>query len=287
MRADLYDCPMTRFRLPALLLLMPASLAAQAVPVAPSSNPATLLGINALIGGTSAAAHALIARRNPARAFALGAVGGAIHYSGKRFVAQAGTVTNLGGMGLASLGTAVVANAGAGAGPLDELFVAVGPVRTRMRLGSRPRVSFSVNLYETVVALHGFTRAHQSVDWDRSAATGTFVFVTENRFIVTEGDTADGAATGAVVVLSGLAGNPDRTMRHEAVHVHQHWFMQEAWGRPLEAWVRRSVRYGDRIPAWLDLGVIPPAYHALEVAASGRFAPLANGREAEAAALTP
>lgn len=268
------------------MLVLPAWLPAQGESAnEPGRGTGFVLGANMLIGGTTAAVHAMLAKRNPARAFAVGAVGGAVHVAGKRFVAQRGAASNVAGFGLASIGSAVVANAGSGVNPLAELFVPLGPLRARVHLARRPRVSVTVNLYEAAVAVQGFARPGLAIDWSRSASAGAFVFVTDDRYIVSRGDTADGAATGSVVVLSAFAGDAGHTLRHEAVHVHQHWFMQETWGRPAERWLRSSLPGMKRLPRWMELGLVPPLYNAVEVGTMGRRAPLFNGRESEALSL--
>jgi hypothetical protein len=245
-----------------------------------------VLGGNVLLGGLTAATHALISRRDPARAFALGAFGGAVHFAGKYVGPLSGFPGGVAGVVLSSTGTAIVSNAGRGVSPLDELYVPVGPLRLRFVPRESRKVRLAVNAFETGVLARNLARRGMRLDWEESAASGTFTFVTQDRHIrMPDGDLVQGVAAASTIVISAFSADRSRTARHEFAHVQQHWFMQETWGRPVEDYLRARVPGLRRIPKWLELGVVPPTVAVLEAAIWGSDGPLLRLQESEAGML--
>ena len=239
---------------------------------------------NVLIGGSTAAAVALLHGRNPARAFFVGAIGGALHYGGKYVASRRGTLAGWGGLALASTGTSIVTNAGEGAPVLGEVFIPAGSLRLRVTL-AQPRARLSVNAYESAVLLRNVTRDGMRVDWGRSAATGTLVFNTVNREIVDDGQTVEGITVAPAIVLGPRAQQNTETWKHETVHLHQVWFLQEAVGRPLESALRGRVPGARFIPSWLDIGFVSPVLQTLAHQWWGKYDGVPGYMESEAELL--
>ena len=267
----------TRFLVVAALLL-PRGATSQAVKV---SSTSAVLGVNVLVGGLTAATWAALKRHDVARAFGLGAFGGAMHFAGKYVASRRGTLSPWTGLVISGTGTSVVANAGDGVSPFDEISIPVASMRLRMRPTER-RVSVSLNAYESAWILRYMTRAGMRVSWTRSGQTGTLVTYT-GQDIILNGKQVGGVTTGPAIVVDQLRGEGSVDIwKHEGTHVLQNWFGEDAVGRPAERMLRQHVQFLRHIPEWLDLGV---AYPALELGADllfGRNRGLDNLVEAEA-----
>jgi hypothetical protein len=245
-----------------------------------------VFGTNVLLGGLTAAARALVDGHDPARAFAFGALGGAVHFAGKHVGPVSGFPGGIPGVVLSATGTAVVSNAGRGAGLLDELYVPVGPVRVRITPRAPRKVYLAINVFETGILARSLARDGMAVDWDLSASTGTFAFVTRNRHIrMPDGELVQGVASAPTIVVSTFSTDQSRTVRHEFVHVQQQWFLDEAWGRPIERYLRARIPGGARIPRWLEIGVVPVAFVWVETALFGSDGPVRRLAESEAEML--
>jgi hypothetical protein len=257
-------------------------------PPSESRDVATMavFGSNVLLGGLTAAARALVSGHDPARAFALGALGGAVHFSGKLVGPMSGFPGGIPGVVLSSTGTAIVSNAGRGTGLFDELHIPVGPLRLRFAPRESRKVRLAINAFETAVLARNLARSGMELDWERSASSGTFVFVTRGTHIrMPDGKLVQGVANAPLVVISAFSADPSRTARHEFVHVQQQWFLDEAWGRPIEGYLRRRIPGGRHIPRWLELGIVPPALELMEGAIFGRDGPIRRLAESEAEML--
>jgi hypothetical protein len=265
-----------RLVLGALLVAAPYAAAQDARP----ATTASALGTNVLIGGITAGARAVFERKDVSHAFALGALGGALHFGGKYVATSRGSASGWAGTVIASTGTSMVVNAGAGVSPLSEIAIPVAALRIRIRPQER-RARVTVNAFDAgVLAAHIGQRATH-IDWWRSAATGTFVAETENRDILADGRYVLGLALGPFVLISDQALDPVSTWKHEAAHVQQYWFAQEAIGRPIENALRTRTRVTSWIPTWVDFGVVAPALVAADHAWFGQRG-LSNLYESEA-----
>jgi len=245
-----------------------------------------VLGGNVLLGGLTAATRAFVSGRDPARAFALGAFGGAVHFAGKYVGPLSGFPGGVAGVALSSTGNAIVSNAGRGAGLLDELYVPVGPLRVRFAPRESRKVRLAVNAYEAGVFARNLARGGMALDWEESASSGTFVFVARRRYIrMPDGDVVQGVADASTIVISSLSPDRSRIARHEFVHVQQYWFLDETLGRPIEGYLRARVPGGRYVPRWLELGVVPPALGALDAAIWGSEGPVYRLAQSEAEML--
>jgi hypothetical protein len=241
--------------------------------------------MNALIGGLTAATRAALEHRDPAHAFAIGAFGGVMNYGGKYVASRRGALAGWAGLAIASTGTSIVANAGAGLAPIAELYLPIGSVRLRYTpLTNQFRLG--VNAWESAVIAHAFAHAGVHPDWRRSAATGTLVFNAPHNLILIDNDTVGGVTMASAMVLGVGAQSPEtRTWKHETTHVLQHWFVDETWGRPVEDALRRSIPLLRRLPRWLELGLVTPAVETGSDVLFGRDRGLSNLIQAEAELL--
>ena len=247
----------------------------------PRHGVGTLVAGNAVIGGLTAALQAKVTGKPAHTAFLAGMLGGAIHGSGKMLSPNA----PLPGIALSSLGTSVVANAGRGVGLLHELTLPVGPARIRVTTGLRPRVSASLNVFESVTLAERLARPELSVDWNRSLQSGTFVLRSSEQLYGLGGLRAAGLTKGTTITLSPFASHPEETFAHERIHVQQEWFVQEVWGRPLENGLRSRIGVLRWIPGWLELGGLSTGLLKLERRTMGWEGPYRTMRESEAESL--
>ena len=225
-----------------------------------AARPASIITWNVLIGGGTAAVRAFIAERNVVRAFVEGAAGGAVHVAGKYVGTRERDGAGIAGLLLASEGTSIVVNASEGIGIFDRTTVPVGPLRLTYARAHPTRLRATLNAWESAMIAHNLLRTGLRVNWRRTGSYGALVFDAPYRWILTDGDRADGVTAAApVVVISGFARDAELVMRHEATHLYQCWFMQDAWGLPLERALRARVPALRKIPSWLDLGIIAPA----------------------------
>jgi hypothetical protein len=251
----------------------------------PSTKGESIL-LNALLGGVTAATRAYLGGHDPLRAFGLGTLGGITTFTGKYVGAGGGTFNGWGGLALGAAGASVVDNAGSGVGPLEELSFPVASVRLRIKPYATRKFAIGVNAFESFTVIHYLARPGLMPDWGRSARSGAMVFVSENTSIVVRGQEVNGVAIGPVVVISGRGPNPSRTERHEIIHVQQHWFADQVWGRRSERHLLNYVPGGNRIPRWLEVGLLVPALRQAEAELWGLGkGPISRVLEAEARLL--
>lgn len=211
-----------------------------------------------------AAGHALFTGADPVRAFAIGAVGGGMHLAGKNLSVEPGAVNAWAGLFLASTGTAVVANAGRGVHPLREVSLPLAAARLRITPLDERKVRFALNLLETAVIIQHSVTDGVEIDWNRSVASGSVVFFAQEKRIFLDGEEYGGFAVAPTVLISTFVLDTARMIRHEVVHVHQQWFLQEALGRPVEDAVRKRLKITRYVPQWLEIGLVAPALMAFE-----------------------
>jgi hypothetical protein len=239
----------------------------------------TLLGANALLGGLTAAIRAAAGGRNPVQPFLLGALGGAAHYSGKYIALAPRGISQFAGLTVSSFGTSIVANAGAGVGITDDLYIPLGPAR-QIRAGG---FHVALNAYESATLIHLATGPDRRFDLASTLAFGSIVLRDRRTLKSVYGETSQGATSAAVVVVSDQATNPGATLVHEVVHARQFWFLQEAIGRPIDAAIRSHAPGGRFLPEWLELGVtVPLLIHAEWLASSRSQGPTHRAKEYEA-----
>jgi hypothetical protein len=189
---------------------------------------------NILAGAATAALTAAIRREPVPDAFWQGAVGGGVVFLGKRLAAARFDGAGFLGRELASVGSSVIANGGAGRGWVEEIWLPVGPVWFQVSPSSLRAVR--VNLYDVGAVVWASRRSELELDWRRSLSTGSMVFLADrHNFSYGRGQTA-GLTVGGVMLLSVAAPNLEAVQRHETTHVIQNDFTLLTLQRPVEQW---------------------------------------------------
>ena len=201
------------------------------------------LGFNALVGGGAAAVHALLGPDDVPvlRAFAKGALGGAVMYGGQRLVGSGREELRLPGVQAVALGASMARNAGAGTPLFSTLTFPVYPFYVQVRPGaSRPfalRVSAAAaaSLASAVFRNDAFDA---SLDWRASLLAGAPVFRSAASWIYPfadapspgclHGDGCDGGAAGLHRVGTTWYTTGGRSpaqsahiLTHETIHLTQ------------------------------------------------------------------
>lgn len=191
----------------------------------------TVAGVNALLGGATAAAGRLL-RGDPAPAvwsgFWAGFVGGGAVHVGKRVVVEEFAGAGFLGREIASVGSSVIRNAAAGRSPLSELVLPVGPVRVYVSGdGVVPRLDLA-----TVATAGAFMAAYGArLDAGASLSAGALVL---------RGDAPMPGLSSAGAILTWRelpASEGPRLMAHERVHVLQYDQAFLSWTEPAERWL--------------------------------------------------
>ena len=246
----------------------------------PHYDVSTVIVGNAVIGGVSAAMQAKLSGKPFAKALLGGFLGGALHGSGKTLSPGA----PLAGYALGAAGVSIAANAGRGAGYLDEVVLPIGPGRLRITREPRARIDATLNAFESAMLARRLFQPGTRFDLTQSLLAGTVVLRTSAELFNGAGSRAAGITSGSVILLSDHASKPEETLKHERIHAHQAWFIQELWGRPVESSLRRTP-VGRLIPRWLELGVTMPALQEIERQTLGSDGPFRSWREGEAESL--
>lgn len=188
---------------------------------------ATVAGVNALLGGATAAIYRLAHGESPWGAFWKGALGGGLIYAGKRVTVEPFDGAGLAGREVASVGGSMVRNASAGRGLLDRVVLPLGPVRLYIGEGPvRARLDLA-----TVMASAVFVGRY-GARWDPSASlsAGALIFRAKT-------PTPGLTAAGATALWDHMpASEGPRLMAHERVHILQYDQSFLSWGQPLERW---------------------------------------------------
>ncbi|HEY7406703.1 MAG TPA: hypothetical protein VH638_00420 [Gemmatimonadaceae bacterium] len=215
------------------------------------------LGVNGALGGFSAAMYALARGKNPWRAALVGFGGGVAMGAGKQVAARRFDGSGLIGRQLAALGTSVVRSASE-----DTLvmMVPVGPMTLEVRPSAVDRVRPRVNLVSAGTVLYYIVRADTRIDWDATLSAGAPVF----RFPTETVATRDGVIFGRMdfgTILLGAAPpvlDPQRrmTLPHEATHVVQYDFLEQALSLPPERAILRKLGVSEGWLRHVDVGAI-------------------------------
>lgn len=276
------------------LLLSPGPVAAQVVSgpgvyQAPTSeHPAvsyfrtaeTALA-NMVVGGLVTGVGSWLRGEGFFAAFGWGTVGGAISFSGKYVAGRHPHGGGLVGRQLSEVGHSIALNGSRGQGPLDELWLALGPGRVRIRNNGHARdPSFRINLWSLAAAADYALRSDTRFSPGESLASGALVFEARDGPAGYQGDLQiHGIARGSVVLLSGAAGfDRTSTLGHELVHMIQSDLATRLITAPVEQYV------------WGRVGLTSPVFRAMEVSNGVQLfsrEPFLRFLEAEAERLQP
>lgn len=215
------------------------------------------LAINGALGGFSAAMFALARGKNPWRAALIGFGGGVVMGAGKQVAGRPFDGAGLIGRQLAAFGTSVVRSASE---DTMVVIVPVGPMTFEVRPSAVDRVRPRVNLVGTGTLLYYVLRPDTRVDLDASFSSGAPVF----RFPTETVSTRDGIIFGRMdfgtIVLGRTPAVQDEqrrmTLPHEAIHVVQYDFLEQALSLPIERTILRKIGVGEGFLRHVDLGAI-------------------------------
>lgn len=148
------------------------------------------------------------------------------------------------GRQIAETGHSIATNAARGDRPLDELWIAWGPARVRVRNeGARDTPPVRFNIFSLIAAHEYVSSSRTRFSWRDSLATGAMVFdVPDGTVGEVDGVDIRGVARGSIVAVSG-EGDFDRTttLGHELVHVIQADLVVHFISAPIERHMRHQV----------------------------------------------
>lgn len=217
---------------------------------------------NALLAGLAAGLEQRMRGGSFLRGFGTGALGGAVAYWGRKLGASRATGAGLAGRTVHALGSGVVRNAAGGADPLESMNVPLGPLRFRSdRDGGARTFELRVSAAEALVGIWAVATPHLAFDASRSLSAGALVFESRELRMEVRGREVRGISLGGTVLLSGSREFEDEvsaTFAHERVHVLQHDFADRLWTSRAERWLLERLPGGDRVPGWLEPGLLLP-----------------------------
>lgn len=251
------------------------------IPASPQSfaDEMTVLGLNALVGGTTSGFAAFVADRPVLPAIGKGLAGGSVVYLGKR-MSDAGSfaMSGLVGRMVAATGTSFVRNGAAGRGMFDLMVFPLGPVTLYKRpAGDRSHAPVKLHLARSAVLAALILRDDIRIDWGETLRAGAPVFdMIGGTFRGGHDWVSAGTVLCGTVVLSDLTllphVDPTRLVTHERIHVVQDDFAEFAWTGPIEHWVLGLVPGGKWLWRYVDVG----ALHVGAVAAAHLMIPYEN-----------
>ncbi len=207
---------------------------------------ASLLAVNAAVGGVVAATVQAVRGERVVPAFLAGVAGGAVAHAGKRVAASRFDGAGLLGRQVGALGASMVRNGMEGRGLLEEVMLAVGPVRMYVRPAS-PGGSFRARVDATALAAAVWAIWEPSFRFDpgESLSSGSLVFRVEDRAMRMPWSRTElcGAELSSTILMSRLfpAADDARVFAHERVHVLQSDFVEHVVSDPLVGWLTRDT----------------------------------------------
>jgi hypothetical protein len=211
---------------------------------------------NMFVGGLVTGVGSWLRGEGFVGAFGWGMIGGALSFSGKYLAGHHPHGGGLIGRQVAEMGHSIALNRSRGRGPLDEVWLAFGPGRVRVRNAGQARdPSFRINLSSLAVAAEYAFRSDMRFFAGESLATGALVFEASNGPVGYRDDLEiHGIARGSVVLLSGTTSfDRTSTLGHELVHVIQSDLATRLITAPLEQYSLGR------------LGLTGPVFGAIEV----------------------
>jgi hypothetical protein len=190
------------------------------------SGELAALGGNMLLSGMSAGVLHRLRGGSFAPAFVRGLAGGAVIYGGKRVAVERFGGAGLVGREVAAVGSSMVRNAGEGRGTLEQIVLPVGPARIYLQQAS-PRIRVRADLSAMAWLAYGILEPELRFDPVMSLSAGSVVFLTDDRIIRIDADTAHAhgiAEPGTILLIDVPAFGREfarQVFQHERVHVLQ------------------------------------------------------------------
>ena len=244
-------------------LLVPVFCSAQAGTPSRWPEQAGLLSANVLLSGVTAGLVQTARGGSFSDGFTRGAAGGVGVYAGKRIAAARWRGAGLLGRQVASVGSSVVWNAGAGRPSLEQVALPVGPVRFYLRT-SGPGARVRARVDAVALASTAYAASRPELRWDpgRSLSDGVMVFrAPEHDFRLAGEDAWALAYPGTIIIGAGPqhAGQVGQVAAHERVHVVQADQVFLALGRPLQDAAASRSGAARWLSRWVDVDVSAPA----------------------------
>ena len=217
-----------------------------------------VLSANALFGGVSAGLVQTARGGSFRDGFTRGAAGGVGVYAGKRIAAAQWSGAGFVGRQVASVGSSVGWNAGAGRPAFEQVALPLGLVRFYLRTsGEGPRLQARVDALAVAATAYAATRPELEWDAGRSLSAGVMVFrAPEHRLRVAGHDVGGVTYPGTVVLDTSDELDTSRsrgTVTHERVHVAQIDQVFLSVGRPVQEAVSSRVPALRRLSRWVDV----------------------------------
>jgi hypothetical protein len=178
-------------------------------------------GLNALLGGVTAAAGRAVRGEPVMQGFWTGLVGGGVIYAGKRIAVEDFGGAGLIGREVASVGGSMIRNSSNGLAPFEEVVLPLGPVRFYI---SRDRVVPRLDVASMVAASAFVIYYDARLDTRATLSSGALIFRGN-------GPMPGLSSAGTVMVWHDMPDHEEpRLMAHERVHILQYDQAFLSWG---------------------------------------------------------
>lgn len=202
-------------------------------------------GLNALLGGATAAVSRLVRGEPVWEGLLVGAAGGGAVYLGKRVAVEEFGGAGLLGREIASVGSSMIRNATAGRTAFDELVLPLGPVRLYINDGEvLPRVDLAT------IAAAGALMVRYDARLDAAASLSAGALVLRGN-----SPTPGLSSAGAILTWSDLPSHEGpRLLAHERIHILQYDQAFLSWAEPAERWLAPRAPVPDGLLRYIDVG---------------------------------
>ncbi|HEY0241022.1 MAG TPA: hypothetical protein VGC52_00025 [Gemmatimonadaceae bacterium] len=242
------------------LMLVSSDAMAQVTDAPQRVSNATMLVVNAALGGFTAGLWRAAAGKPSWTAFGRGAAAGTVVFAGKRIIGEATSPAWWFGRQLAAVGSSEVANAAQGKPFLQTAVLPLGPLRIHIDRSARRKVSPRLDLASSIATIAVASQDGSRFAIRESVSTGAIVF------LVPETSNEVGRSSAGVVTISELA--PDgkfpplegkrSVLSHEIVHASQYDFGFSAWGDAMQSALAKRNSWGRRISSFVDINLALP-----------------------------
>lgn len=256
---------------PVVVLLLCLAAPERGAAQATVSEELVVAGANALLGGLTSGIVRWVRGESFLEGLWGGALGGGVHYAGKRIGTAAFPGAGLAGTMVGATGASMVRNVGMGYGMLEYLTLPVGPIVLNWRT-TPDSAGVSARLHVGRAIFLGRLLLNDDLRFNgaESLSAGTPVFEARDRVIEGEsGREIGGVEMWGTITLSdrGLMPPLDhgRLLAHERVHVVQETLLNIAWADPIEDWLVARLPYGDVVNRYVDFGGVYMAVAGLMI----------------------
>jgi hypothetical protein len=221
----------------------------------------SILSTNVLIGASTGGIVQKLRGGSFRDGFTRGALGGLVHFAGKRVVVAHFAGAGLFGRQIASVGSSIVRNASEARPMFETVILPVGPLRFYVNTGRQRGVRAKVDVASLAWAAYAISERELIIDGDMSASAGAFVFKTRNKYLREKGTTEDlgGVAPANTILLSDVyalaQSNRQRAFAHERVHILQQDAILSTLTAPISTWVLQRTAVGATLERFVDFNV--------------------------------